>query len=145
MGNRRHSATLMVLTALCVVLSACAAAGSGGNVTPESSGSAGTPAASAPASGQPSAGGATGSPGPPRPTGSLRLSDEVTLTGTVEEGVESGCMLLRTQQGLYLLIGGDRQMIARGGKLVVRGKAQPDLMTTCQQGTPFQVTEVRRG
>jgi hypothetical protein len=135
----------MLLAALCVVLSACATAGSGGNVTPGSSGSASIPAGSASASGQPPTGGATGSPGPPRPTGSLRLEGEVTITGTVEEGVESGCMLLRTQQGLYLLIGGDRKMIAGGGKLVVRGKPQPELMTTCQQGTPFQVTEVRRG
>jgi hypothetical protein len=69
---------------------------------------------------------------------------EITLTGTAQEGVESGCVLLRTNQGLYLLIGGDRKTITGGGTLVVRGKVVPDLVTTCQQGTPFQVSDVRR-
>jgi hypothetical protein len=69
---------------------------------------------------------------------------EITLTGEIEEGVEAGCMLLRAGDRAYLLLGGDREMIRKGGRVTVRGKAQPGLMTTCQQGTPFQVAEIRR-
>ena len=68
---------------------------------------------------------------------------EITLTGEIEEGVEAGCMLLRAGDRAYLLLGGDRNMIRQGGRVTVRGKPQPGLMTTCQQGTPFQVSEVR--
>lgn len=70
--------------------------------------------------------------------------DEATITGDVVDGVESNCVLLRTDGGLYLLIGGDRSLMSGGGRLVVRGRAQPGLVTTCQQGTPFQVIEARK-
>jgi hypothetical protein len=54
-------------------------------------------------------------------------------------------MLLKVENGpLYLLIGGDRTMIAQGGRLEVVGRPVPDLMTTCQQGTPFKVSQTRR-
>lgn len=54
-------------------------------------------------------------------------------------------MLLNTDNGKsYLLLGGDRGLIGSGGRLEVVGEPQPDLMTTCQQGTPFQVSQVRR-
>ena len=44
---------------------------------------------------------------------------------------------------LYLLIGGDRVALQSGKRLTVVGTPQPGLMSTCQQGTPFQVTAVR--
>jgi mannose/fructose/N-acetylgalactosamine-specific phosphotransferase system component IIC len=54
-------------------------------------------------------------------------------------------MLLMTDGGAsYLLIGGDRQLIMSGNRVEVTGKVQPDLMTTCQQGTPFAVATVRK-
>jgi hypothetical protein len=65
--------------------------------------------------------------------------------GQVEEGVEAGCLLLKADGGkAYLLVGGDRAVIRGGGRLEVVGEPQPGLMTTCQQGTPFAVAQVRR-
>ncbi|GIG60939.1 hypothetical protein Lfu02_53110 [Longispora fulva] len=68
---------------------------------------------------------------------------ELTLTGTVEDGVEKGCTILRTPVGVYLLLGGDRTLIGEGNRITVRGRAEPGLLTTCQQGIPLHVLEVR--
>jgi hypothetical protein len=66
------------------------------------------------------------------------------ITGDVVEGVEPGCTLLRTPEKLYLLIGGDRAVIMSSTRLTVRGRLALNILTTCQQGTPFQVAEVRK-
>jgi hypothetical protein len=92
------------------------------------------------------------SPGPSRtsagpsssPTGAPSKGS-LTVRGEVEEGVEPGCMVLKADDGkTYLLVGGDRPLITGGGRLEVTGQLEPGLMTTCQQGTPFQVAQVRR-
>lgn len=67
----------------------------------------------------------------------------ITITGTPTEGVESGCIVMQSGDKLYLLLGGDRSALMSGGPVEVRGVPAPDLMTTCQQGTPFRVTEVK--
>jgi hypothetical protein len=67
-----------------------------------------------------------------------------TLTGRVEQGVEAGCLIMKTPDGTYLLLGGDRQVVQAGAWVTVLGKANPTLITTCQQGTPFEVTEARQ-
>jgi hypothetical protein len=85
----------------------------------------------------------TTTPSPSTPSGVP--SGDITVRGAVEEGVEAGCMLLKADDGpLYLLVAGDRSMIAQGGRLEVVGRPVPDLMTTCQQGTPFKVSQTRR-
>ncbi|MCW6008033.1 hypothetical protein K1W54_26330 [Micromonospora sp. CPCC 205371] len=69
----------------------------------------------------------------------------MTLTGTVVGGVESGCKLLSSGGVNYLLLpsgGVSDADIPVGAQVTVRGRPQPDVMTTCQQGTPFRVTEV---
>ncbi|WP_426563801.1 hypothetical protein ACPPVT_21145 [Angustibacter sp. McL0619] len=68
-------------------------------------------------------------------------SGEVTVTGTVEAGVEGGCVILRTDTTLYQLVGQDPAIVA-GAKVTVRGRPDPGLITTCQQGTPLHVIEV---
>ena len=73
---------------------------------------------------------------PPLPSG------EIEVSGVVELGVESGCRVLRTDTELYQLISADPGIRA-GARLTVRGRPRPDMMTTCQQGIPLQVTEVR--
>jgi hypothetical protein len=79
---------------------------------------------------------------PPPNTGS-----EMTITGTLQEGVEGNCVLLKTPDRLYQLIGGDRSKLqgSTSGKVTVTGRIATGMMTTCQQGTPFQVTDVRPG
>lgn len=66
-----------------------------------------------------------------------------TLTGTVEEGVEHGCWILRAADREYLLVGMDPAQLRVGSRVVVSGVLEPDLVTTCQQGTPFKVREIR--
>jgi hypothetical protein len=82
---------------------------------------------------------ATSRPGKSTPP----AAGQLTVTGTVEAGVEPGCTLLSTGDKVYLLVGGDRAVIERSRRLTVVGTPQPDLMSTCQQGVPFRVSEAR--
>jgi hypothetical protein len=69
-----------------------------------------------------------------------------TLTGTVTDGVEPGCVLLSGPAGSHLLIFDDPALKAQatsGTELAVTGQVKPDMMSTCQQGTPFLVTGIR--
>jgi hypothetical protein len=70
-------------------------------------------------------------------------ANEVTLEGVVQAGVEAGCLLLNSQGGQYLLLGGDQSVLREGQRVIVRGQAQPGVATTCQQGVPFIVADAR--
>lgn len=61
------------------------------------------------------------------------------LTGTVEAGVEPGCLLLGSSGVLHQLVGAT-QGLAPGQRVTVQGRPDPALLTTCQQGTPFVVS-----
>lgn len=68
------------------------------------------------------------------------------LTGTVGEGVESGCLILQTAQDSYLLLGDSPhvlQQLRPGATVTVTGYEAPDVMSFCQQGVPFWVLQVR--
>jgi hypothetical protein len=84
--------------------------------------------------------------GKPVPTPSLTVSGaEMTVSGTVVEGVEPRCLILQTGSKDYLLMlppSVDRSKVQAGAKLVVRGRLQTGMMSYCQQGTPFQVSAV---
>ncbi|MEU4569682.1 hypothetical protein [Micromonospora sp. NPDC023956] len=140
MKTQRIALPLLVA---CLALGACAGQDGSGNqdggtaanpsqtgapVTTPSEGtdSPGTPPAVPPTEGKPGGPSASAAPG------------GATITGTVTSGVEPGCLLL----GEYLLVGGPRDMIKSGAKITVTGRVQADLMTTCQQGTPFLVDRV---
>lgn len=65
-----------------------------------------------------------------------------TLTGTLAEGVEHGCVVLRTPDGTVVLVGAARPRPGTAtGEVTVRGAMRPDLASTCQQGPVFEVTE----
>ncbi|WP_319463810.1 hypothetical protein [Micromonospora sp. RTP1Z1] len=126
---------------VCAALSACGGQG-GGDATPTSPtggssvttppGSTG-PAPSTPPSAVPPTKRPPNGPSlPPGPGGD-------TLTGTVSQGVEPNCLLLDG----YLLVGGPRDVLRPGATVTVTGRSQPDMMTTCQQGTPFVVESAR--
>ncbi|TWP50736.1 hypothetical protein FKR81_19210 [Lentzea tibetensis] len=78
----------------------------------------------------------------PTPTPS---AGELTLRGTVEPGVESGCLILVTGGQEYLLLGGDRNVVTAGADVVVQGVPRPGEQTTCQQGVPFEVKNAEPG
>ena len=84
-------------------------------------------------------------PSLPRPTGTTPSKNpgEITVVGTVEEGVERGCKVLRTSGELYSLMGSSDPRITPGARLSVRGRVRTDVATTCQQGTVFQVLDVQ--
>ena len=69
--------------------------------------------------------------------------DPIEVTGVVEAGVENGCTLLRTDTDLYQLMGSSDPLIRPGARLTIVGRPRSDIATTCQQGTPLQVLEVR--
>jgi hypothetical protein len=138
MGIRDRSRIVHALAACLLAvgfLAGCAASGNGGTAAPGGSVSA-TPNESQ-SSLPPSTLGPSG--------GASQSGVEMTVTGELQEGVEAGCTLLRTSGVLYLLIGGDRSKMqgSTSAKVTVKGKPEPGLMTTCQQGTPFRVTEMR--
>lgn len=85
----------------------------------------------------------TGPPGPVTPPGRTPpIVDETQLTGDLIEGVEAGCIVLQTDRGDYLLLGEATRDLPIGATVTVRGQERTDLSTICQQGTPFEVTEV---
>ena len=93
------------------------------------------------------AGGATTAPttlpGNPPATKPAQPPGEVTVTGTVVEGVEPGCLLLNAEDGhRYLLVGGDRAELQAGAKVSVTGRVDRGLLSTCQQGEPLVVASI---
>jgi hypothetical protein len=74
----------------------------------------------------------------PATTGSAPPAGEITVTGTVSEGVEPGCLLLDG----YLLVGGDRDQLRTGARVAVTGRVDRGLLSTCQQGVPLVVASV---
>ena len=106
-------------------------------------GCGGTDSGSDSGSGSSSSSSETGGPSVSSSDPSGKSSPGITITGTPTEGVENGCIVMQSGATLYLLLGGDRSVLMSGRPVVVRGTPDPGLMTTCQQGTPFRVTEVK--
>jgi len=79
------------------------------------------------------------------PVPSAGTGTEVTLRGTVREGVEASCVLLADDNGTVLanLLGSDAPELTAGANVEVTGSFLQGVMTTCQQGLPFQVTAVK--
>jgi hypothetical protein len=136
-------------SALIVVFAGLLAAGLGGCAAGNRDDAA-APAGSATVSSEPS-----GGPIAPEPSMSASAvvpipnvsqpSGEVTLKGAVQAGVEGGCVVLKTSDKLYLLVGGDRDQLQKsiGTNVSVTGQVVVGMMTTCQQGTPFRVTHIQ--
>jgi Protein of unknown function (DUF5818) len=88
-------------------------------------------------------GGATTAPGNPPVTKPAKPAGEVTVAGTVREGVEPGCLLLDADGGTrYLLVGGERAELAPGSRVAVTGRVDRGLLSTCQQGEPLVVASI---
>ncbi len=91
-------------------------------------------------------------PGQPSPTVSADLPATpsagrgrfMTIRGTIEPGVEAGCLILTTSHGVYLLVGPQTAGLTAGMTVEVKGAPDDTVATACQQGIPFIVTEVHR-
>lgn len=149
--GRVFGAVLPVL--LVGVLASCAGQG-GAEVTTTPT----TTSSSAPASGAPSSAPSETSTAPsdtsatpaPSPTSSAAspepsepAGDRMTLSGTVRAGVEAGCLVLRDDGTLYLLLD-DQDRMKPGEKVTVTGYVDKDAMSYCMQGKPFRVLTVTK-
>jgi hypothetical protein len=83
-------------------------------------------------------------PGNPPATRPTQPAGQVSVTGTVREGVEPNCLLLDAEEGRrrYLLVGGERAELQSGARVKVTGRVESDLVSTCQQGEPLVVTAI---
>lgn len=64
----------------------------------------------------------------------------LTLTGTVESGVEPRCLILEDEKtGLRVNITGGNPLVRVGARITVVGQIRKDLMSYCQQGPIFEV------
>jgi hypothetical protein len=80
---------------------------------------------------------------PGKRTEPTRTGGPVTVTGTVTEGVEPGCLLLAAEDGgQFLLVGGERAELRPGRRLAVTGRVDRGLLSTCQQGEPLVVASI---
>ncbi|MFI9012319.1 hypothetical protein ACIGNX_34270 [Actinosynnema sp. NPDC053489] len=86
---------------------------------------------------------ATPATAPTTAPGSSPQRPATVLRGQVEPGAEAGCLLLSTDRGRFLLLGGDPRVLTAGAEVEVAGTVQAGQATTCQEGTPFSVTEAR--
>jgi hypothetical protein len=96
--------------------------------------------------------GNSGSPGgsPPPATRSASHSTSptgpatLTVTGQVEHvDVEGGCLVLRTEDRTFQLLGGDPAIITPGARVTVTGTVRTDIATICQLGAVLDVTSAR--
>jgi hypothetical protein len=69
----------------------------------------------------------------------------IEVRGTITEGVEAGCLVFSpenaTTDGSWVLVGNTAGLEA-GQTVTLRGTPAPEVITTCQQGTPFRVESV---
>jgi hypothetical protein len=82
-------------------------------------------------------------PGPPSSAvtrSTVTAGATVTVTGVPHQGAEPSCLLLEK----YLLIGGDRALLASGATVTVTGHTETGLMSYCQQGVYLVVDSVTR-
>lgn len=105
---------------------------------------------SGPGSSQPTSSEPTTSPGeevedlPPNPRPKARDRARVTtVRGTVQAGVEAGCLVMSTPDGMVNLLGAGTGKLRPGMRVEITGSPDDTRLTTCQQGQPFLVTEVR--
>ncbi|THV24345.1 hypothetical protein [Glycomyces paridis] len=77
--------------------------------------------------------------GEPSKSGS---DSQTTITGTVESGIESGCLVLEYDGTVYGIFGSyDASVVYAGAQVTLHGQVDAGMMSTCQQGTPFVVED----
>jgi hypothetical protein len=66
----------------------------------------------------------------------------MTIRGTIQPGVEPGCLILPTDEGSFQLVGPPAAGLKAGMTVEVSGAPDETIATTCQQGIPFIATKV---
>jgi predicted small secreted protein len=118
-----------LLVACALLLGACAEQDSG-----QGAASGGSPTTVAPTTSAP----------PPTTSEMPRDQVKVRATGTVQQGVEPGCLILDTGKGQrYVLLSQDTSKLKPGAKVEVVGVRATGQISYCQQGQPLEVLTVR--
>jgi hypothetical protein len=136
---RPGGALVLTAGALLLTLSGCGSAGEPDSADPAATRSAATGTASTGTAGTATAGASTtSSTGPPA----------LEASGTVEQGVEAGCLVLRPEgpgSGELWTLTGEVGDLRPGQRVTVRGSLRPDAVSFCQQGQVFEVAVVLPG
>ena len=138
---RTTSAVRLPLVLVLSAVLAAGCAGPAGDPAAPSTGAGPTVPAPAPAAAGEAPAPSTGPVAPAvqpddRPSPPLR----VVATGLVKTGAEPGCLLLDSDLGrTWLLVGGDRAVLAAGARVRVIGERLPGRPGSCQQGAPLRV------
>lgn len=85
----------------------------------------------------------TGGSTAPSPTEQPRDLVKVVATGTVQEGVEPGCLILDSGRERFVLLAKDKSKLTAGSKVQVTGVRASGQISYCQQGTPLEVQSVK--
>jgi hypothetical protein len=151
-NGARTAIAVVATSVIAVVATGCgsdsnhAAAGSPGHSSngvsaPPPSSAIGEPTGTSPTTPPPTAVGPK--PGGGAPTGAGgSTSDDMTVTGTVTAGAEPSCLLVSYQKVEYLLLT-DNPAIVAGESVRATGHVAQGIRTHCQQGIPFEVTQVK--
>jgi hypothetical protein len=76
------------------------------------------------------------SPRPMNPSKKPATGGPTEVIGVVTAGVEGGgCLMLAG----YLLLNPNPRVVREGARVRVTGEVRTDMVTTCQQGTPFMI------
>src|ERR671930_277144 len=118
-----------LLVACALVLGACA---SPGDQQGAASGGAAPSTTAAPTTG-----------GSTSPSPEPRDQIKVVATGTVQRGVEPGCLILDTGKERFVLLSKDKSKLTAGSKVEVTGVRSAGQISYCQQGTPLEVQSVK--
>jgi hypothetical protein len=118
-----------LLVACALVLGACA--------SPDDQQGAASGGAATSTTAAPTTGGST-SPSP-----EPRDQIKVVATGTVQRGVEPGCLILDTGKERYVLLSKDKSKLTAGSRVEVTGVRSAGQISYCQQGNPLEVQSVK--
>ena len=71
---------------------------------------------------------------------STDISTQIKVTGILEQGVEGGCLILKSDDGnLYTLIDLPDDTPPVGSRVTVTGIIQEDVVTSCMQGDTLRI------
>ncbi len=76
---------------------------------------------------------------PPSKPGTSGL---IRVKGTIGEGVEAGCTILRAPGVSYQLVGTTNMRLPHDREVTVLGRLRPDMMSYCQQGAILEVKQI---
>lgn len=74
---------------------------------------------------------------------STDISTQINVTGILEQGVEGGCLILKSDDGkLYTLLDLPSDTPPFGSRVAVTGTIHDDVVTSCMQGTVLKIIHI---